>query len=135
MLEVRESVVVFSPDHGTEAHAMARDGSLGLVAFMPVVTRFAEWIVADDAYEFVETRADAYASDSATLDLAVQVVASEEHAHRTTGPLRLTYRGTLGEHRPKTAPRVNGRRIDDADVAVGDEIAIACTHRFRVDGG
>jgi hypothetical protein len=29
---------------------------------------------------------------------------------------------------------VNGKRVAAVDLAVGDEIAIACTHRFRLDG-
>jgi pSer/pThr/pTyr-binding forkhead associated (FHA) protein len=29
---------------------------------------------------------------------------------------------------------INGQRMAEADVVVGDEIAIACTHRFRLDG-
>jgi hypothetical protein len=194
LFEMREGVLVFSPERAAEARAHGGPS----VAFMPVVTRLAGWMVADGAYDHVAVFADAYASDDETLAAAIAFVRSEDRDARRRGPLRLTSLGTLGEWRPRDAPPIgsaleiaghigrmvigrspsasinlrqgghsdqntvarihaiiekaadgllvtdakstngtwlNGRRIESsASASVGDEIAIACTHRFRIDG-
>jgi hypothetical protein len=186
---------VFSPDRAEEARRTAAELGAPLVAFMPVVTVVPNWWMADGAEEQVALRADAYASDDASLEEAIAFAASEERKERLRGPLRLTYLGSLGEVRPRTAPPVggsvplddvppvlgrgdpcamcfrtgghsdqnrvarqharveriptgarvsdlkstngtwvNGLRISSVEVVPGDEIAVACTHRIRLDG-
>jgi len=194
ILRVTSGVVVFSPDQAAEATARAAEFGSPLIAFMPIVTPFEGWFVADGAYDYVGLRADAYASDRVTLASALDFVKNERRAQRSDGALRLTYLGSLGEEKPPDGPPIGGsipledtvmvgrqpscaiclrqgahsdentvarlhcriertthgakvtdlkstngtwlrgKRIEVALAEPGDEIAVACTHRLRVDG-
>lgn len=96
--ESRAGVIVFSPaTAGAEAVA-ARAGRAGActIACLPVL-REDGWHVAEGAETFGNIRADAYASDEATLRAALRFATAEERGMREQGPFRMTWLGPLGE--------------------------------------
>jgi hypothetical protein len=169
-------------------------GGARAIAYLPMPPGYA--LVADGAFGWVALRAEAYASTAADLREALDLVLRDDAAARATGPLRVTYLGTLGQPGPVTmgpigssvpvtgsvpvgrapgcaivlrhgphsdqntvarrhaelAPAPGGVRVrclgstngtwldgariaGEAIAAPGAELAFACTHRFRVDGG
>src|SRR5215831_17254627 len=108
LLHVTDGVVVFSPDREEEARAFG----VPMVAYMPVENE----MVAEGAYDAVAVRADAYASDEATLAAAVACAAALG-SRRRGGRVDVGRRRTPGAEwferiRNKVQPR--GRRGRDA---------------------
>jgi len=83
------AAVVFTPD-------VRMTYPLPAVASLPV-ERDDDWFVADGAWSHAGVLADAYASSEATLIAALRFVLAEDRAARTSGPLRMTWLGPLGE--------------------------------------
>ena len=83
------AAVVFAPD-------VRLSHELPSVACLPV-QREDDWFVADGAWSHAGVRADAYASNEATLLAALRFVLAEDRNERLRGPLRMTWLGPLGE--------------------------------------
>jgi len=107
----RASAVVFDPRE-KQPHA------LPCVACLPVL-RDDDWFVADGAWSHCAVRADAYASNEATLLAALRFVLAEDRAARAVGPPRLTWLGPLGELFPPIPPIGASFRIREEGVHLG----------------
>ena len=113
----RAAVIVFSPaTAGAEeiSGSAARAGQRA-VACLPVL-RADGWFVAAGAESYGNVRADAYASDEATLRAALRFVTAEEREARTQGPFRMTWLGPLGELNLHEPPIGRSFPIDTAGV-------------------
>jgi hypothetical protein len=91
--EDQPDAVVFAPP------ALPPAGQWVSIAFLPIV-RSDGWHVAHGARGYSSVRADAYASSPLAILAALRFALAEDRAARSSGPLRLTWLGSLGELPP-----------------------------------
>lgn len=133
--EDRPDAMIFAPS------TPPPEGKWATLAYLPVV-RSDGWHVADGARAYSAVRADAYASEPRSLIEGLRFALAEARASRNTGPLRLTWLGSLGElppfepaigtSFPLTSSLLIGRS-DTCDIVLrqgahSDQCSVARTH-------